>query len=203
MGLVMKLWLPSTERKLGRISAVPYDNHPLSHWQSLIIQYEEDRSLFPTIRSFAFPLLHASFLLPLSVLCNSRMLPLFPFHSPPVSLSRSLKFGSRVDSNTCVMKAKLIPLFQRNSHTWQLALSKKTVQNDFCEKRLCVWNSVIRGSGQSNLIASMASWYLLFIVATSATAWRIFKKERKKKKHGKKPTAWAHKIVRSCKVLNE
>lgn len=46
-GDVMKLWSPQTERRLGGISAAPCNNRPLSHWQSLIIQYEEDSSLSP------------------------------------------------------------------------------------------------------------------------------------------------------------
>lgn len=46
---VMKLWPPQNERRLGGISVVPCNNRPLSHWQSLIIQYEEDSSLSPPL----------------------------------------------------------------------------------------------------------------------------------------------------------
>lgn len=46
---VMKLWPPQNERRLGGISVVPRNNRPLSHWQSLIIQYEEDSSLSPPL----------------------------------------------------------------------------------------------------------------------------------------------------------
>lgn len=46
---VMKLWLPQTEGGLGEISAALCNNGPLSLWQSLIIQYEEDSSLSPPL----------------------------------------------------------------------------------------------------------------------------------------------------------
>lgn len=58
---------------------MPCNNRPLSHWQSLIIQDEEESSHFPTIKSFTFPIFYVSFLLPLSVLCNLSALTLFSF----------------------------------------------------------------------------------------------------------------------------
>lgn len=45
----MGLWPPQNERRLGGISVAPCNNRPLSHLQSLIIQYEEDRSLSPPL----------------------------------------------------------------------------------------------------------------------------------------------------------
>lgn len=54
MGRVMTLWLPQTERRLEGISAVVCNNGPLSQWQSLIIQYEEDSSLSPPLSFLCF-----------------------------------------------------------------------------------------------------------------------------------------------------
>lgn len=151
------LWLPHTERRLRRISTEPCNNHPLSHWQSLIIHYEEGSSL-STIKSFRFPLLYVFFFpFPLSLLCNLCMLALSPFHSSSVSLAHSPRFGSWVDAYTCVMKAKLIPLFQYDTHR-QHSLFVHKLQNSHCEKMLYEWKRYPpRDGGHSKLIVGVGS----------------------------------------------
>lgn len=142
----MKLWSPQTERRLGGISAVPCNNLPLSHWQSLIIQYEEDSSLSPPLSLSCFLFFMSSFLLPLSVLCNLRTLPLSPFHSPPIRLSHSPRFGCRVDSYTYAVKAKLIPLFQRDTRAWHALFVHKLFKTVIVERSRVCESAILRGT---------------------------------------------------------
>lgn len=112
----MRPQLPPNERRLGGFSAAPCDDPSWSRCQSLIIQYQEDSSLFPAIKSFLL------LPLPLPAVCNLGTLP--PFYSLSVfPQSASLiprHFKAEWVPGTRVMKAKLIPLF--HTYSWHASL---------------------------------------------------------------------------------
>lgn len=88
MGGVMRLWLPQTVRRLEGISAVQCNNRPLSQWQSLIIQYEEDSSLSPPLSLSLF--LFFMSLFPSSAFSTLQFTHVAPFFLFTFPLSASL-----------------------------------------------------------------------------------------------------------------
>lgn len=105
-----------------------------------------------TIKSFWISLLYVFlFPFPPALLCNLCMLSLSPFHSPSVSFAHSLRFGSWVDAYTCAMKAKLIPLFQYDTHTRQSLCPQTSKQSLWKD---AVWVEALSSEGWWTLKAN-------------------------------------------------
>lgn len=125
-GRAMRPQLPQSERRLGGFSAAPCNDHSWSRCQSLIIQYQEDSSLFPAIKSsLLLPL-------PLPAVCNLGTLPPFYSLSAFPSQPPSPPFQSRVGSRHSCNESKINPII---SHVLAARFSfvRKTVGKSRCE----------------------------------------------------------------------
>lgn len=116
----MRPQLPRNERRLGGFSAAPCNDHSRSRCQSLIIQYQEDSSLFPAIKSFLFTPSSAS----CSLQSRHAAPLLFPFSLPQSASLVPRHFKAEWVPGTRVMKAKLIPLFHAYSRHASLLSAK-------------------------------------------------------------------------------
>lgn len=119
-GGAMRPQLPRNERRLGGFSAAPCNDHSRSRCQSLIIQYQEDSSLFPAIKSFLFTPSSAS----CSLQSRHAAPLLFPFSLPQSASLVPRHFKAEWVPGTRVMKAKLIPLFHAYSRHASLLSAK-------------------------------------------------------------------------------
>lgn len=114
------------------------------------------------------------------LLCNWRTLPVYPIHSSLRQSFQSLRFKSRVDSHTCIIKAKWVLLFHYDTRTGNtLSLSTNCSKQPLYKEAVCVKALASKGQWalkancqRGKLLPSCLGWQ------HPTAAWRITKRNK-------------------------